>query len=232
MVGGRFWDDQLAEPSIGGLATGYFLVLSALLAEATSDPLYLQAATESVDFIHSHLYNVQNIVQQYISSTGYFNSLDGLMTAVIPHTGWQGDDGIDAADGKIPNLSNSPYAYFDSRARREHESDARSQKVYARNSTNSTLRQYVGDYIAVQFNAVIDLATSSGTNIYGGSWTGPPGADFSAKNQTTALAALISALGVATTLSSPPSQHPPKLAAIVGGTLGGLAIVGLGLALT
>jgi hypothetical protein len=76
------------------------------------------------------------------------------------------------------------------------------------------------------------LATSSGTNIYGGSWTGPPGADFSAKNQTTALAALISALGVATTLSSLPSQHPPKLAAIVGGTLGGLAIVGLGLALT
>jgi hypothetical protein len=70
--------------------------------------------------------------------------------AVIPHTGWQGDDGIDAADGKIPNLSNSPYAYFDSRARREHESDARSQKVYARNSTNSTLCQYVGDYIAVQ----------------------------------------------------------------------------------
>jgi hypothetical protein len=40
--------------------------LSALLAEATSDPLYLQAANESADFIHSHLYNARNIVQDYI----------------------------------------------------------------------------------------------------------------------------------------------------------------------
>ncbi|KAJ7351400.1 hypothetical protein DFH08DRAFT_99338 [Mycena albidolilacea] len=114
----------------------YFLVLSALLAEATSDPLYLQAATESADFIHSHLYNVQNIVQQYISSTGcqvvvvtvdptnsglmieglsiFYsiannastqNLLDGLTMAVIPHTGWQGDNGIIAADGQGGNMN-------------------------------------------------------------------------------------------------------------------------------
>ncbi|KAJ6523469.1 hypothetical protein DFH09DRAFT_879141, partial [Mycena vulgaris] len=37
--------------------------LSALLAEVTSDPLYLQAEMDSANFIHSHLLNNgQNIV--------------------------------------------------------------------------------------------------------------------------------------------------------------------------
>ncbi|KAJ6528827.1 hypothetical protein B0H19DRAFT_968839 [Mycena capillaripes] len=40
--------------------------LSALLAEATSDPMYLQAAVESADFIRSQLYSIGNTVQQYI----------------------------------------------------------------------------------------------------------------------------------------------------------------------
>jgi hypothetical protein len=42
--------------------------LSALLAEATSEPMYLQTAVESADFIRSHLYTIGNTVQQYISA--------------------------------------------------------------------------------------------------------------------------------------------------------------------
>ncbi|KAJ7126324.1 hypothetical protein C8R44DRAFT_618387, partial [Mycena epipterygia] len=49
--------------------------LSGLLAEATTDPMYLQAAVESADFIHSHLYNIGNIVQDYISA-GFVNNTD------------------------------------------------------------------------------------------------------------------------------------------------------------
>jgi hypothetical protein len=41
--------------------------LSALLAEATPDPMYLQAANESADFIRSHLYNFRGIVQETIT---------------------------------------------------------------------------------------------------------------------------------------------------------------------
>ncbi|KAJ7683758.1 hypothetical protein B0H17DRAFT_941426, partial [Mycena rosella] len=37
-----------------------------LLTAATSDPLYLQAATQSADFIRAHLYDPRNIVQEYI----------------------------------------------------------------------------------------------------------------------------------------------------------------------
>ncbi|KAJ7511574.1 hypothetical protein B0H11DRAFT_1700017 [Mycena galericulata] len=40
--------------------------LSALLAEATSDPLYLEAATQSANFISAHLFGPRPIVQEYI----------------------------------------------------------------------------------------------------------------------------------------------------------------------
>ncbi|KAJ6563034.1 hypothetical protein DFH09DRAFT_876129, partial [Mycena vulgaris] len=42
--------------------------LSALLAEATSDSLYLQAATNSADFIKAHLLNSLFQVQDTISA--------------------------------------------------------------------------------------------------------------------------------------------------------------------
>ncbi|KAF7332869.1 Glycoside hydrolase family 76 protein [Mycena venus] len=227
-----------------------------MLAEITSDPVYLQAATESADFIHSQLYSVQNIVQQYIyasassthqqcevqvvnvdpTNSGLMleglsilssitknastqNLLSDLIMAVIPFTGWQGNDGIVAADQEGGNMNLLQGL----------------GTVYTRNSTNSTMRQYIGDYISVQFNAVIDLATSSGTNIYARSWTGPPSAVFSGKNQTTAIGALISALAVefATSASTNPAPSPKsrKVAATVGGIVGVLTIAALGLTL-
>jgi predicted alpha-1,6-mannanase (GH76 family) len=44
------------------------LSLSALLAEATSDPVYLQAATESADFIQAHLVNDAKIVADTVAA--------------------------------------------------------------------------------------------------------------------------------------------------------------------
>ncbi|KAF7368651.1 Glycoside hydrolase family 76 protein [Mycena venus] len=274
MVGGAFWVNDPAEPSVAGVATGYFVALSALLAEATSDPLYLQAANESASFIHSHLFNIQSIVQDYISadptndgcgvqaSTDPSSSglmieglsilfsitndasiqklLSDLLVAVIPNTAWQGNNGIVAVQGIDGGLTLLRGL----------------NTVYTRNSTDATLRQYVGEYIAVQFNAVTNLATAGGTNIYGSSWTGPPSAIFSGTNQTVALAALIGGIGLETTVSSAspatspfPSSSPPpspspsspsptpppshfksnNLAAILGGTFGGLAILVLGM---
>ncbi|KAF8183356.1 hypothetical protein K438DRAFT_1599754, partial [Mycena galopus ATCC 62051] len=56
--------------------------LSALLAEATSDPMYLQAAIESADFIRSHLYAVGNTVEEYISAD--VNDICQTSSAVDP----------------------------------------------------------------------------------------------------------------------------------------------------
>ncbi|KAJ7488247.1 hypothetical protein FB451DRAFT_1226783 [Mycena latifolia] len=283
-VGGTFWDTEPMEPSIAGVATG----VSALLAEATSDPMYLQAAIESADFIHSHLYGIRNIVQDYISvdthndtkchpenvynistvtpsssgvmieglailasitnnsstqtlrvpanfffivyvltNVGY--SLNDLLVAVIPYPSWQRADGVIVGPDRTGdmNLLQGLGA------------------AYTRNFITPALRQYIGAYIAVQFNAVIDLATTPGSNIYGGAWTGPLSAGFSGFNQTMALAALISALSVSdsvapssssstapsgTAASSPfpspnPSKKRPKVGAILGGVLGGVAVI-------
>ncbi|KAJ7793241.1 hypothetical protein B0H14DRAFT_2927478 [Mycena olivaceomarginata] len=220
MVGGVFLNDKPAESRIAGTATG----LSALLAEATSDPLYLQAANESADFIHSHLYNARNIVQDYIftdsdracevqtsvdptssglmieglsilasitNSTSTRNLLTDLLMAVIPNPAWQGDNG-DCEMGGLTLLRGLA-------------------TVYTRWSTNTTLRKYVGDYIAVQFNAVTALATASGTNIYGTSAIGLDAAPSSSP---------------APSLSPAPApQRNHRSSAILGGTLGGLAIL-------
>ncbi|KAJ7351410.1 hypothetical protein DFH08DRAFT_957722 [Mycena albidolilacea] len=251
MVGGVFLSDKPAESRIAGTATGYFLVLSALLAEATSDPLYLQAANESADFIHSHLFNARNIVQDYIftdsdracevqtsvdptssglmieglsilasitNSTSTRNLLTDLLMAVIPNPAWQGDNGVVSVQGEMGGLMLLRGL----------------ATVYTRWSTNTTLRKYVGDYIAVQFNPVTALATASGTNIYGTSWKGPPNTSFSGTSQTLALGSLISAIGLDAAPSSSPApslspapapQRNHRSSAILGGTLGGLAIL-------
>ncbi|KAJ7652819.1 hypothetical protein DFH06DRAFT_1330913 [Mycena polygramma] len=265
MLGGTFWNNDPNERSVASISSGYFLVLSALLAEATSDPMYLQAANKSADFIHAHFYNVRNIVQPFMSasndSTGCEvvsavdptnsglmieglailwsltqdsvtqNRLVELLTAVIPNTAWQGDNGVVAINQNEGNMN-----LLQGLA-----------ATYTRNAVNSTLQQYVGDYIAVQFNAVADLATSGGNNIYGQSWNGPPSATFSGTNQTMALGALIGSLGITDassssaspsasssnvpTPNSSPSKSATPLGAIVGGVVGGLALIGLIVAL-
>ncbi|KAJ6522465.1 hypothetical protein B0H19DRAFT_1386642 [Mycena capillaripes] len=213
MDGGTWFSVDPNDFHLEGYATGYFMGLSVLLAEITSDPMYLQAANESAHFIHSHLYNVRGIVQpdisgssdplcEVLSETTPYESglmmeglvvlssitndtlwpdlLNNMLTAAIPNTAWQGTNGVVAVHGETgdTNLLQALGA------------------VYMRNKTAPTMHRYIGDYIAVQFNAVTDLATSNGTNLYAGSWSGPPSATFSALNQTYALAALISALDV------------------------------------
>jgi hypothetical protein len=56
-------------PQSTSTATADTFSVSGLLAEATSDPMFLQAAQESTEFIHAHLYSIQNIVQDSISAS-------------------------------------------------------------------------------------------------------------------------------------------------------------------
>ncbi|KAJ7145588.1 hypothetical protein C8R44DRAFT_755550 [Mycena epipterygia] len=70
MAGGTFHAKNVTDSGIVGLSTGGFLILSALLAEATpEDKLYLEAAEESASFIRDHLYNANNVVQDEISAS-------------------------------------------------------------------------------------------------------------------------------------------------------------------
>ncbi|KAK7440630.1 hypothetical protein VKT23_016978 [Stygiomarasmius scandens] len=116
--------------------------------------------------------------------------------------------------------------------------------VYNNHSTSSGLRNYIKQYLGVQYNAVVELATENGTNIYGRSWLGPPPSEFSASGQIAALSALIAAIpvindtlpneagtssatsstatGAAPTSSSKSSTNYPK---IVGGVVGGISFI-------
>ncbi|KAJ7619774.1 hypothetical protein DFH06DRAFT_1341863 [Mycena polygramma] len=272
MVGGTFWDDETGQPYVAAAATGYFLVVSALLAEATTDPMYLQAATDSANFIHSHLYNAQGIVQEFITaSKSDFNHtsacqvadvhaptsrgsglmieglsilssitknastqqlLSDLLVAAVPNPAWQGVNGIvsEPGDEGVANAGDMNLLQGLGVA-------------YTRGVINDTLRRYVGDYIAVQFNVVTSFATSNDTNIYSSTWTGPASANFSGGNQTTAIAGLISAIGLPSTSSESTSSSsaspttsqspiittqqpsPAQLGPILGGTLGGLTLL-------
>ena len=79
----------------------------------------------------------------------------------------------------------------------------------------------------MQYNAIVDQATISGSNIYGALWTGPPATTFLAENQTVSLMGLISSLyfGNATAISTSPSSS--KVAPVAGGVVGGLAFVAI-----
>ncbi|KAF8182500.1 hypothetical protein K438DRAFT_1767418 [Mycena galopus ATCC 62051] len=200
------WNFQ--HPTIWGFLSTYFLAVSALMAGATSDPIYLNAALDSLDFITAQLF-AQNLVLNGIAADSctvdnaaymYINGLfiEGLavlysitnnastqallnevISATISNEAWQTPDGI-IAQGEPPD----PYLV---RGLAE---------AYVRNAVSGELRQSVHDFIGVQFNAVVDLATEGGTAVYGGAWTGPPSAIFSQANQTAAISALLAGMAL------------------------------------
>ncbi|KAJ8074469.1 hypothetical protein PM082_015370 [Marasmius tenuissimus] len=120
--------------------------------------------------------------------------------------------------------------------------------LYRRNFSSPDLQDYVRDYLAVQYNALLDFATVGG-NIYGISWTGDPGTQLNPISQTAALTVLISAITLENSPSSAPvpaksssappdpsptdsthTHQPPSNRAIIGGSVGGvLVVVGLGI---
>ncbi|KAJ7234555.1 hypothetical protein C8J57DRAFT_1729030 [Mycena rebaudengoi] len=224
--------------------TANFLILSALLAEATSDPMYLQAASDAADFIRAHLYTGSHLIQNPDFSGLVIEGLSILFSitkkastqlllndliTVIPHTTWQQLNGILINDQDFfPGTLVKGLAV-----------------AYARNATNPELRDWMKAYIAVQFNALVDLATN-GTNIYAKAWEGPPSLTFDGGAQSDAIEVLLSAISfeddsqpASSTNGSPsptgaglPPPSPPSgsgkssmTGTIVGGIIGSIALL-------
>ncbi|KAJ7276816.1 hypothetical protein C8J57DRAFT_1223534 [Mycena rebaudengoi] len=238
--------NNTTDPDISALPTGNFLILSALLAEATSDEMYLQAAFEAAEFIHAHLYTNSHDVQYSISARqndsckvdpytdpGYSAlAIEGLLNdliTAIPDTIWQQGDGV---------LDKEHFDYPSDLVKALGV-------AYARNVTSPDLRNWMQACIGVQFNAVMDLSTN-GNNLYAYSWHGPPSDTFNSAAQTDAIHVLLSALSVAdnsqplslTSVSPSPtgailpapstSASSAKLSMtgpIVGGVIGGIALL-------
>ncbi|KAJ7277196.1 hypothetical protein C8J57DRAFT_1465868 [Mycena rebaudengoi] len=232
----------------------------------------LNAARELADFIHAHLYNIGNVIQDSISAGDCsttpnvimpYNSgltIEGLSilasitknastlglltdiitTAATQNSAWQQNDGILLNAGGKPKLQ-----MFLNLVLIQFPADLVKDLgvAYARNVTDPELRDYIKAYIAVQFNAIVDLSTTSGTNVYAVSWTGPPSSQFNGGAQTAALRVLLSAIPLQNdslpTLSGsdvlpspsnsflplPPSGKSSKTGLIVASVLGGLTLV-------
>ncbi|KAK7044487.1 glycoside hydrolase family 76 protein [Favolaschia claudopus] len=207
------------DSTIATLGTG----LSALLAESTPDSaertMYLAAADDSAGFLQANLITGNSQVQDNILSGANFscagdsnavttnpglvmeglavlysitndpatqNLLSRILTATIPNQVWQQPDGV---------LTVGDIYLMRALA-----------TLYQRNSTPE-YQDDIAQYIGVQFNAVVDLATANGTNIYANSWPGPPSSLFYPTNQSNAIAALLGAI----TISDPPNSSTTSM---------------------
>uniref|UniRef100_A0A0W0F701 Glycoside hydrolase family 76 protein n=1 Tax=Moniliophthora roreri TaxID=221103 RepID=A0A0W0F701_MONRR len=215
---------------IAGPETGMYFILSSLLAEATPNTTYLDAAKESALLIQTHLYSNGLVADSLGSSsceasteqagdvrtTAYmiegltiFNSIspDDTFRSMIP-------EAISIATNRVPDwqqtngiMKNSIYVGTGSdpylvRALRS---------TYDRIQISPDLRDLIQDFIGVQYNAVLDLATSNGSNVYAPDWNGPAASTFDAFGQTSAGVALIAGISLGiepsstTTTSLPPT---------------------------
>ncbi|KAK0443429.1 uncharacterized protein EV420DRAFT_1649215 [Desarmillaria tabescens] len=189
MAGGTFWSNDTNEPTLNSLNSGSFFIVSALLAEATSNETYLNASMESANFLQSDLLNLDNNIMLFSISSKLSDSclvesamylydsavfVEGLAIlasitssasteALLCSTAiaivsdseiWQGIDGV------IDTMDLGGHYVLHALA-----------AVYEHNTTSSDLCEYIEGYI-VQYNAVIEQATSGGSNIYGVPWTG------------------------------------------------------------
>ncbi|KAJ7837682.1 hypothetical protein B0H14DRAFT_3460012 [Mycena olivaceomarginata] len=153
-----------------------------------------------------------SILAALTNDTETQNLLEQILATAIPYSLWQGSDGVIAE----VNQYNTTQTTGDLNLVQGLAA------AYARNATSVDMHAYIGHYLAVQFNAVVDLATMGGTNIYGSSWVGPPSSTYLGQDQTSALSALIAALVVShdsVPSSSAPSTtflatHPGKTKAV------------------
>ncbi|KAK7034753.1 hypothetical protein VNI00_012160 [Paramarasmius palmivorus] len=111
-------------------------------------------------------------------------------------------------------------------------------------STDAVLQDYITAYLSTQYAAVAVNAAGYG-DIYGSSWTGPAASHFDDRGQSEAISALLATIVVSpedgsntvvTTSSSIPSASMTPsstssvgvpIGPIVGGTMGGLAVISI-----
>ncbi|KAJ7115437.1 hypothetical protein C8R44DRAFT_880736 [Mycena epipterygia] len=189
--------------------------LSALLAEATADPIYLRAAEESTEFIRTHLTDSQSIILDSIS--GRANDSCAVSSILEPYNSGLMIEGLSTLASITKNASTQALlgtilgaAITDSAwqgsngiiANVGHGSGGDIYLVrglavaYLRNQSTQSMHAYIEHYLAAQFNAILDLSTSGDSDIYGSPWIGPPSSSFSGGAQTLALSGLIAGISL------------------------------------
>jgi len=220
MIGGVFWQTTATDTSINAITTGLYMTVSAYLAEITGNSKYLDAARLAQQFIVNHLYanslaldtisgrlsdNCALSAPLFTYNSGKFieglsilssitsdPTFSGLMidtiAAATHATGiWQGTDGIVTEGANNPGSNDDGKGFKAIYIRGLYE-------AFTRNPSNTNLRILIHSYVDVQYNALLDLASNPGSNIYSPAWEGPP-QGFTTWGQLAALDVLNSAIG-------------------------------------
>ncbi|KAL0564394.1 hypothetical protein V5O48_017652 [Marasmius crinis-equi] len=243
LTGGVFHDLSTNENILGltASATG----LSASLAAATSNQTYCNYATMSAEFLRQHLYQ----------GSGLFANMLNTQDCTLGKTTYAYDTGcviqaLSLAAALTQNTSNIAFLYdvvAGATTRNEWhdgagvlsitengESSAHLMRgyteLYKGNNTPTDLKSYLKSYISNQYNAVTQISTNAGSNIYGHLWNESSTGTFSNQSQVGAISALLGgiiltpdaspAAGTNGNSSSKPSGSISQ-GAIAGGVIGG-----------
>ncbi|KAH7928605.1 Six-hairpin glycosidase, partial [Leucogyrophana mollusca] len=222
MVGGVFWRPTIDDTSVNSIATGLYSTLSAFLASATGNSTYTNAAIASSNWIKTTNMNsdylaldtvdAQDCTRSPSTELFTYNSgkyLEGLsvladvtgdsswsslmlnvVAASVKATAWEGSDGV-ITEGADVSEDNDGVGFKSVLIRGLNE-------VWTRNSDNGALRTLIQSYTDVQYNALLDLAStnSSGATWYSPAWEGPGPSSFISWGQLAAADVLVSAVNV------------------------------------
>ncbi|KAK7039120.1 hypothetical protein VNI00_010305 [Paramarasmius palmivorus] len=266
-IGATFHDFYRDSSDVTDVETGYFCLLSSILAEVTKNNTYTTAAQRSADFLYNNFYrftdsgfalipqtdvrkgspmacNQQDFNVPYtsfggttaiglliegmsiLSTLSHNSTIDEKLLRMVVTTlnytqaSWPSPSGILRYRG--PNLSDGIDNTFLVRGLAE---------AYRRIDTlPANVRSYIQAFIGVQYSAIRRFATS-GDDIYGGNWEGPPSSDFDVVNQTQAAQVLVSGIYLfndsapeTPSSTSVPSSKPP-VAVITGSVIGGVLLL-------
>ncbi|KIY66233.1 hypothetical protein CYLTODRAFT_491653 [Cylindrobasidium torrendii FP15055 ss-10] len=263
MAGASFWSTAVGEKTVWAVPTAQFFTLSTYLANLTSNSMYLDAAKESGAVLISQFNLTGNgngkatlsalnndgdcrsdrwgATDSQVTQAGMF--LDGL--AVLA-------DDVELAGSKVVDLRRTMASVTittDKACAAQNgviQSTAKAGSldlvyglghIYNRTS-DEDLKEYIGKYLAVQYNGILDLA-SNGDN-YSGGWNGDAATGYDQTNQTLAAFGLVNGAltilpkastgataGGDTGSSNNDSSSTNLAGPIAGGVVGGLAIAGL-----
>lgn len=204
---------------VNGASVAAFMALSGHLYEVTSDSKYLTAAQLAAQFIQGHMVTGPTITDEFTVGTCQVGAV-GPMFWDSGFTIW-GLSILATHNGTWTTLLNSlilsgvPFNYWtnptdgvltESQGDLTPNSDIQRslkavfirglQEAWMRADPSSDVATYLKSFLLVQFNALQDLATTPGSNLYSPVWEGPPQPALIEWGQLLALDVLNSAFAV------------------------------------
>jgi len=222
MAGGVFWRPVPDDTAVNSVTTGSFLTLSAYLAELTHNSTYTNSAIAAAAWMQNLNVNNDSLALDTINANDCsrspatelftYNSgklIEGLSvlskitgdeswqsfmlnttTAALYTTAWQGTNGV-ITEGGVTKEDDDIVGFKSILIRALHE-------AWVRNPDDAQLQDTIRSYINVQYNALMELASTQyeDTRWYSAAWVGPQPSGYTAWGQLAALDVLVSSIDV------------------------------------